>query len=242
MKFALGGEDKRTVLRQMGLVFALMLVLLLGLAAWEMAPRGGAPEPAAKAKAAPDVPVQAPGGELALAPVPDTPSALAEPPAQPEAPPVVAADTPSQAVPAEPGDVTSAPAVKGAEEAPKAAQAEAPASAPASPTAAACPAPEPVPACPPAPAPIVKYVSSGAHRPPVPPQGKGYMLQLGVFGAPENADRLQADLSAKGVPAYVESRVVLGPYKSAGEAEAARSKLGREGRGALVVAPRRSGK
>ena len=98
--------------------------------------------------------------------------------------------------------------------------------------------PPPVPAMPvcPEPTPAV------AERPPSPPLGNGYLVQLGVFTAMENADGLRADLSARGFPAHVDGRVVLGPYPTKAAAEAARQRLRREGGPAGIIVPPRKSK
>jgi cell division protein FtsN len=52
-----------------------------------------------------------------------------------------------------------------------------------------------------------------------------YMLQLGVFSNPVNAEELRAKLSQNGIPAQIESRVQVGPFKTKKEAEETRQKL-----------------
>lgn len=93
-----------------------------------------------------------------------------------------------------------------------------------------------VPVCP-EPAPPV-----AEKKPPSPPLGNGYLVQLGVFTAMENADDLRADLIARGFPAHVDGRVVLGPYPNKAAAEAARQRLKREGGPAGIIVPPRKGK
>lgn len=74
------------------------------------------------------------------------------------------------------------------------------------------------------------------------PAKDGYLLQLGVFGNPRNAGSLQAELAKKGLPARVESRVVLGPFPDRKALEAAQRRLKREHRLEGVVVPPRNGR
>jgi DedD protein len=70
----------------------------------------------------------------------------------------------------------------------------------------------------------------------------GYLVQLGVFGSMDNADGLRADVAARGLPAHVEGRVVVGPFPDKAAAEAARARLKREGLAAGIVVPPRKSK
>lgn len=63
----------------------------------------------------------------------------------------------------------------------------------------------------------------------------GPVLQLGVFGAQENAERLRDELIRNGFPARLESRVVLGPFPDRSAAEAVQAALQRAGQGAGIV-------
>jgi DedD protein len=53
----------------------------------------------------------------------------------------------------------------------------------------------------------------------------GYSLQAGVFVDPQRAEELHARLVQEGIPATIETRVLVGPFKSRKESEAARAKL-----------------
>ncbi len=53
----------------------------------------------------------------------------------------------------------------------------------------------------------------------------GYTLQAGVFVDPKRAEELHARLLQEGIPATIETRVLVGPFKNRKEAEAARKKL-----------------
>lgn len=70
----------------------------------------------------------------------------------------------------------------------------------------------------------------------------GYMVQLGVFGAMQNAEALQADVSRRGLPVRIEGRVVVGPFASKQEAEAAQARLKRDGVASGIVIPPRKTK
>lgn len=53
----------------------------------------------------------------------------------------------------------------------------------------------------------------------------GYSVQAGVFLHSNNAEKLLAQIQAAGIPAYLETRVQIGPFKTKAEAEAAVKKL-----------------
>ncbi|MDR3428558.1 MULTISPECIES: SPOR domain-containing protein [Silvimonas] len=53
----------------------------------------------------------------------------------------------------------------------------------------------------------------------------GYTVQAGVFLHASNADKLLTQLQNAGVPAWLETRVQIGPFKNKADAEAAISKL-----------------
>lgn len=52
-----------------------------------------------------------------------------------------------------------------------------------------------------------------------------FILQMGVFNNLDNAQELLAKLQKHGVPAQIEARVQVGPFKSKAEADAARARL-----------------
>lgn len=71
--------------------------------------------------------------------------------------------------------------------------------------------------------------------------GPGYLVQLGVFAAPDNALRIYLQATAAGQPAHIQSRVVLGPFADRDAAERARKRLQAAGAGAgVLVSPERS--
>ena len=103
-----------------------------------------------------------------------------------------------------------------------------PASTPATaPAAVAAPAPA---AAVPAPVAVVKApVASDA-------QG-GYAVQVGVFGTAAQAEALRSRLSAAGIPAQLETRVVVGPFNDRRDAVAAQARLKDKGFSAGELIP-----
>jgi DedD protein len=53
----------------------------------------------------------------------------------------------------------------------------------------------------------------------------GYFVQLGVFDDTENVSRVFNNVTELGLPAHIQSRVVVGPFRNKREAEAARNRL-----------------
>ncbi len=53
----------------------------------------------------------------------------------------------------------------------------------------------------------------------------GYSVQAGVFLHSNNAEKLLAQIQAAGIPAYLETRVQIGPFKNKADADAAVKKL-----------------
>jgi len=100
-----------------------------------------------------------------------------------------------------------------------------------------CPTPPPAPACTPLPVPTARLGGALPPRPPGPPAGSGYLVQLGVFAAPDNALRIYQQAAAAGQPAHIQSRVVLGPFVDREAAERARKRLQAAGAGPGVLIP-----
>lgn len=157
----------------------------------------------------------------------------------PPAAPVIAIRTPEAPVKPEPGatrdaqDALSAPAdavtpvARAAPSAPS--PMPVPVAAPVQPvTPAADAAPEvqAAPIAPPSALPVI---------PPAP--ADGFRIQLGVFGDPANALTLQRELTAKGLPATIQSRVVLGPFTDRAAAEKAQAALRKAGHEAGMLLP-----
>ncbi len=53
----------------------------------------------------------------------------------------------------------------------------------------------------------------------LPVGSRGYTVQAGVFQSGENAEKLIARLGAAGIPARIETRVQVGPFRDKAEAE-----------------------
>jgi len=68
--------------------------------------------------------------------------------------------------------------------------------------------------------------------------GKAYVVQVGVFMSPANAQALQQQLLKAGIPAHTETRVQLGPFQDRREAETALAKVKKLGVNAVLVTPR----
>ena len=186
-------------------------------------------------------------------PVPVAKKMVTQPvtPAEPVAPPVVA--------PAEP-EVTSAPVEKNAPriDTPPPPEVAARPSLPRTPAAlarAASPSSATAPSAPTklaeasaAPAATTPEASARAESvapapvapvPSAPPRlFSGYALQAGVFSDPRRAEELQARLMQEGIPATIEARVQVGPFKTKAEAEAARAKLTALGIETVLLPPK----
>ena len=67
-----------------------------------------------------------------------------------------------------------------------------------------------------------------------------YALQVGVFSDPRRAEELHAKLTQEGIPAFIEARVEVGPFKSRKEADAARAKLNVLGIESVMLLPKGS--
>ena len=166
---------------------------------------------------------------------------------QPVTPPVAAPEVvaPTETKPVEP-EATSAPVAKHAPrvDAPPppvvAAQPSVPRK-PAAPVHSASPVsteasapPTPTP-----PAPSESAVSPTTPAVPTPPRlFSGYALQAGVFADPRRAEELQARLVEAGIPATIEARVQVGPFKTRAEANAARAKLNALGIESVLLPPK----
>ena len=65
----------------------------------------------------------------------------------------------------------------------------------------------------------------------------GYRIQLGVFSDPANAIGLAQELTARGLPAGIQSRVVLGPFADRDAAHKAQAALRAAGVEAGMLLP-----
>jgi cell division protein FtsN len=80
---------------------------------------------------------------------------------------------------------------------------------------------------------------AGAKPAPVPVPAaaervKGFVVQTGVFSSHENALALQSKLQEQGLPSFLETRVVVGPFRTRAEADAATKRLRAIGLSGLV--------
>ncbi len=235
-----GTVQRAVLLRRAGIAGGLILALLVGLAWYE------------RSQSVPDLP------RLTEAPPPPPLPTLEEPlrgappmPTAEEAEASVAGNTSGVGADGAVPELTAAPAVV----APEARTDETPPAASGAPRLVLgdeAPVASDKPALPPAPESAPKTVAK-ADVPatkvtaPEPTPAKtsveaiknGYMVQLGVFSAPGNAQALIERVDALGIPAHIESRVVVGPFKDRSEADAARRKLSASGLGkGLVVRTR----
>jgi DedD protein len=81
-----------------------------------------------------------------------------------------------------------------------------------------------------APAPVAAPPHAAPHRAPASRPvtqaiERRYTLQMGVFSNMANAEDLRAKLVANGIPATIEARVHVGPFRTRQEVDAARAKL-----------------
>ena len=89
------------------------------------------------------------------------------------------------------------------------------------------------------PAPSESAVSPTTPAVPTPPRlFSGYALQAGVFADPRRAEELQARMVEAGIPATIEARVQVGPFKTRAEADAARAKLNALGIESVLLPPK----
>ena len=68
--------------------------------------------------------------------------------------------------------------------------------------------------------------------------GKAYMIQVGVFASPANAQALKKQLHRAGMEAHLETRVQLGPFKDKQEADKALARAKKLGINAVLVSAR----
>jgi DedD protein len=68
--------------------------------------------------------------------------------------------------------------------------------------------------------------------------GKAYMIQVGVFTSPANAQALQKQLQRAGIEAHLETRVQLGPFKDKRDADKALARAKKLGIDAVLFSAR----
>ena len=186
-------------------------------------------------------------------PVPVAKKMVTQPvtPAEPVAPPVVAPAEPevtSAAVEKNapridtppPPEVAARPSLPRTPAALARAASPSPAAAPSAPAQVAEASAAPVATTPDTSARAESAAPAAALSPaPAPPRlFSGYALQAGVFSDPRRAEELQARLMQQGIPATIEARVQVGPFKTRAEAEAARSKLTALGIETVLLPPK----
>ena len=158
-------------------------------------------KPVAKIVAAPAVTAASQTGEqIALSAV----AASAPEPPKPEAVPTIQNTTISEESDS-PSVVLPKPSKAAVKPAPTVKQAQTP---PARPQAVAA-----------KPASLARPLTQGAKS------ERNFVLQMGVFNNVDNAQELLARLQKGGVPAQIEARVQVGPFKTRKEADDARAKL-----------------
>jgi DedD protein len=166
----------------------------------------------------------------------EPPAIAALPPPKPIAPPPNASDSPAAALPPPPppkveddSQIPSRPPVSQPERAPAPASAQKEAANPEKPAPSAPAAKQPATPAAAAPAAPAAAPSAAPGTPAAaavaPPPTPGYVVQLGMFTNVDNAQGLLEHLKAQGVPAYLETRVVVGPFRDKAEADAAQRKL-----------------
>ena len=234
-------EQRGVLLRRIAVAGVLIALLIGGLAVFDASRRTHDDEDEAPAQAA--VPTLPAPAAVSAVPPEETPAVSALPAALQDSPPPLpegdaaeAADTPSASTAAE-------PVATGAAKAPShAPSARAPASASVSPSTAPAVAAEPaVPEATARPgAPVAASDGADARRPSAdraartepsaPPAltrspAGGYVVQAGVFSHTANAEELRARLALHGIPAQVETRVLVGPFRTRAEADRARAQM-----------------
>lgn len=233
-------EQRGVLLRRIAVAGVLIALLIGGLAVFDASRRSHDDEDdeAPAQAAAPTVPAPA---AVSAVPPEETPAVSAVPAALQDSPPPLpegdaaeAAATPSASTTAEPAGTGAAKAL------PHAPSAKVPAAAPAStvPAAAAEPAVPEATARPGAPvaasdgADVRRPSADRAVRaePSAPPAltrspAGGYVVQAGVFSHTANAEELRARLALHGIPAQVETRVLVGPFRTRAEADRARAQM-----------------
>lgn len=218
-------EIKKRATRRL-IVAVSLVALAAGILTWLSHYKPTPPVTRPAAETVPPPPIIAPAPEPApeatpVTPAPGEPVAESgQPPEPPPAPPATATPSPSAGLPPTLG-------------------------APPPPRVASKPLPPPGPKTPPAEVvkPLVKAEPAAPAAPaavPAPaaaPHGpSGYVVQFGVFANPQNALQLVERLRAAGIEAQTETRVILPPFKSRAEAEAALARLRAKGIDAVVVA------
>lgn len=226
---------KRQLMMRAGAAASLIVLLLAGLAVYERMTRV-TPAPPLQAIPPPQAPAAAEaasGGGSIVAVPPENPLADAilkrDTPPEPEMASAPEVAPPGQRKADAPESPRGAPRLVLGGDEPVAAPASRPAHSPAVAVAPAARG-EGV-----SPGPAVSVPAESAL-----PAGKGYLVQLGVFESTESAEALRSRLAGLGIPARLESRVVVGPFSTKSAAREAQAQLREAGQSpGLILPPRR---
>jgi cell division septation protein DedD len=207
---------KQRALRRLAIALGLIAAAIVGLALLDRYTSPGK-RPLTEKPATEPPPIAALPAPKPVRPAPEAagPPSAAPAPAMPPPPPPVVSNVPLapaavKPVPAAPEQPVVPEGTAGAGKGPpQAAGARAP------PPAGAKPAPVQ------APAPAAERI-------------KGFVVQTGVFSSHENAVALQSKLQEQGIPSFLETRVVVGPFRNRAEADAATKRLRALGLSGLV--------
>lgn len=242
-----GELTRQRLLRRIAMAGVLIVALVASLALFD-AVFVSPPDP--EAEATPEVPVasvsvpplEERGFDKPEDKTQDAPAEAAPEPAS--APPVESQEnTQAQPVPAAQVPGTAKPAVKGKPETKPITQSESKVAAkqvPSVPEGTAAPSVPPPPQPPAARAMPAPMPATSAPKPAKPlAPGQGYLVQMGVFSNIANAEDLKGRLDKAGIPAHIEARVQVGPFKNKAEAEAAQKKLAEMGLSGLLLSPRK---
>ena len=194
----------------------------------QLEPSRPTPEAPTPETPVPPPPAPAAGAEQAAAPAPPPPEVI-----NPPAPAAEPAAKPPAAHPPRP-QTAQAPAPTPAAQTPSAPPLAAPAK-PAPIAPAAAPLAQPKPA---ASTPVPPPAAPAPSKPPEAPPAKGFVVQLGLFSNPANAQQLQGRLAEHGIKAHTETRLYVGPFSDKPEAERAMAQIRALGINA-VLAPAR---
>lgn len=235
-------EQRGALLRRIAVAGVLIALLIGGLAVFDASRRSHDDEDDAEPAPAAVSTSPAPAAVSAVPPE-ETPAVSALPAALQDSPPPLPEGDGAEAAATPSASTAAEPAAAGAGNAPPHAQpARALASAPASKAAPAVATVEPaVPEATARPgAPVAAPDAADARRPSAeraaraepsaPPAltrspAGGYVVQAGVFSHTANAEELRARLALHGIPAQVETRVLVGPFRTRAEADRARAQM-----------------
>lgn len=86
-----------------------------------------------------------------------------------------------------------------------------------------------------APAPSDAAAKTSLAEPALLVPGKAYLVQIGIFNSPANAQALQKQLRRAGIEAHLETRVQIGPFKDKRDADKALARARKLGIDAVLV-------